>query len=177
ERREQWLPFVVRAQGEALRQQLERSLQLEIEGHLEGLAALWPEDAWPETIALLTVGKAGRPGRSAKLATAFRDLPVWQELAALLLTTGNDWRKQLNARSGHATAAAVDHARRLIERVREIPRLREQLKEMRRLPPPHFSESQWEVVQALLEVLRTAAAQLEIVFRETGEVDFPALVQ
>ncbi len=32
-------------------------------------------------------------------------------------------------------------------------------------------------MQALLEVLRTAAGQLEVVFRETGEVDFPALVQ
>ena len=181
ERREQWLPFVVRARGEALRQQLERSLQLEIEAHLEGLGARWPQDAWAETVALLSAcsGKAvpKTPRGSAQLATSFRDLPAWQELAALVLTTGNEWRKQLNARSGHTTGAAVELGRRLIEKLKEVPGLSQQLKEMRRLPPPHFSESQWEVVQALLEVLRTAAAQLEIVFRETGEVDFPALVQ
>jgi len=181
ERREQWLPFVVRARGETLRQQLERSLQLEIEAHLESVAARWPQGAWVETVALLSAAGSGSAGPKKEggggLGTTYRDLPAWQELAGLLLTTGNDWRKQLNARSGHATTAAVELGRHLIEQLKPVPRLREQLKEMRRLPPPHFSEAQWEVVQALLEVLRTAAAQLEIVFRETGEVDFPALVQ
>src|SRR5262245_24925276 len=144
ERREQWLPFVVRARGEALRQQLECSLQLEIEGHLERLAILWPQDAWSETLTLLSatnVAKAGarKQGRDARLGTTYRDLPGWQELAGLLLTTGNDWRKQLNAKSGHTTAAAVEVGRRLIEQLKNVPLLREQLKEMRRLPPPYFS--------------------------------------
>lgn len=53
-RREQWLPFVIGKRGEALRQHLERSLQLEIEGHLQSLAALWPEPAWTATVQLLT---------------------------------------------------------------------------------------------------------------------------
>ena len=94
-----------------------------------------------------------------------------------MLTKQNEWRKRLDAKGGYATATASELGRQLIAQLQTVASLREQLKEVRRLPPPHFSESQWEVVQALLEVLRTAAAQLEVVFRETGEVDFPALVQ
>src|SRR5882672_10346714 len=180
-RREQWLPFVVGKRGEALRQQLERTLQLEIEAHLQGLAALWPAEAWAGTVALMTspalTGSVKRPSGAARLGTTFLDLPLWRELAALLFTTNNEWRKRLDAKSGHATAAAVELGRQLIAQLKSVPRLREQLKEVRRLPPPQFSDSQWRVVEALLEVLRTAAAQLELVFRETGEVDFPALIQ
>ena len=180
-RREQWLPFVIGKRGEALRQHLERSLQLEIEGHLQSLAALWPEPAWTATVQLLTspvaLDTGKRRGWGAKLGTTYRDLPRWQELAGLLLTKDHKWRQRLDAKSGYATAAAGEVGRRLISQLQTVPLLREQLKEVRRLPPPQFSESQWEVAQALLEVLRIAAAQLEVVFRETGEVDFPAVVQ
>ena len=54
ERREQWLPFVVARRGAALRAQLEGTLQLEIQGHLQRLAALWPEAAWAATMKLMT---------------------------------------------------------------------------------------------------------------------------
>ena len=94
-----------------------------------------------------------------------------------LLTKQNEWRKRLDAKGGYATATASELGRQLIVQLQTVASLRKQLKEVRRLPPPQFSESQWEVAQALLEVLRTAAAQLEVVFRESGEVDFPALVQ
>ena len=182
ERREQWLPFVVARRGAALRAQLEGTLQLEIQGHLQRLAALWPKAAWAATMKLMTSPVSTDPkvsGRheTACLGTTFRDLPVWQELAGLLLTKQNEWRKRLDAKGGYATATASELGRQLIAQLQTVASLREQLKEVRRLPAPHFSESQWEVVQALLEVLRTAAAQLEVVFRETGEVDFPALVQ
>ncbi len=182
ERREQWLPFVVAQRGAALRAQLEQTLQREIQGHLQSLAALWPEAAWAATVKLMASPvsmdpKDRRGDGTARLGTTFRDLPVWQELAGLLLTKQNDWRKRLDAKGGYATAAASELGRQLIVQLQAVPLLREQLKEVRRLPPPQFSESQWEVAQALLEVLRTAAAQLEVVFRESGEVDFPALIQ
>ncbi len=119
ERREQWLPFVVARRGAELRAQLERTLQLEIQGHLQSLAALWPEAAWAATLKLMSSvvsmdPKASRPHETARLGTTFRDLPVWQELAGLLLTKQNDWRKRLDAKGGYATAAAGELGRQLI---------------------------------------------------------------
>ena len=47
----------------------------------------------------------------------------------------------------------------------------------RSLPPPAYSEAQWEAVEALTGLLPVAVAQLELLFRERGQVDFTAMAQ
>ena len=47
----------------------------------------------------------------------------------------------------------------------------------RMLPPPAYSDTQWEVVEALTGLLPVAVAQLELLFRERGQVDFTAVAQ
>jgi len=48
---------------------------------------------------------------------------------------------------------------------------------LRELPPHQYTNGEWETLQALVELLRIAAAHLELVFSEQCQVDFSALAQ
>ena len=49
------------------------------------------------------------------------------------------------------------------------------LARFRELPAPQFTESQWQAMQAAVSVLTLAVAELQLVFRERGRVDFAEL--
>jgi ATP-dependent exoDNAse (exonuclease V) beta subunit len=53
-----------------------------------------------------------------------------------------------------------------------IPSLCEALVALRAAPPPTYSETQWEALEAILALLNPALAQLLALFGERGEVDF-----
>jgi ATP-dependent helicase/nuclease subunit A len=53
-----------------------------------------------------------------------------------------------------------------------IPGLREALVALRAAPPPAYTETQWEALEAILALLKPAMAQLLALFGERGEVDF-----
>ena len=53
----------------------------------------------------------------------------------------------------------------------------EQLGVIRKLPPPRYSDSQWDALTALIRVLPQVAAQLLLVFRERGETDYPQVAR
>jgi ATP-dependent helicase/nuclease subunit A len=53
----------------------------------------------------------------------------------------------------------------------------EALEALRDLPPARYDDAQWAVTEALIRMLPVAAAQLRLVFRERGEVDFAELAQ
>ncbi len=78
------------------------------------------------------------------------------ELANEVLTQKDEWRKRPPAPP------------ELIA----IPGLREALVALRAAPPPAYSETQWEALEAILALLNPALAQLLALFGERGEVDF-----
>jgi ATP-dependent exoDNAse (exonuclease V) beta subunit len=45
------------------------------------------------------------------------------------------------------------------------------------MPPAHYGETQWQVLQSLIVLLPLAAAQLRVVFAERGEADFTEIAQ
>ena len=108
-------------------------------------------------------------------------LHLWEGLIDLVLTQADSWRKSVNKNQGFPVPsgeqkkfqaemkAAVPH---LIEKLQNIPGLLENLRAIRVLPAPEYREDQWEVLQALFVVLHLAVAQLRLVFREQGKVDF-----
>ena len=53
-----------------------------------------------------------------------------------------------------------------------IPGLREALVALRAAPPPEYTATQWEALEAILTLLNPALAQLLALFGEHGEVDF-----
>ncbi len=90
-------------------------------------------------------------------------------VADLLLTKSGDLRKRS---IGHALKARCEQ---LFARLRGEDALLECLKRFRKLPAPQFTEPQWQAVQAAVSVLTLAVAELQLVFRERGRVDFAEL--
>ncbi len=102
----------------------------------------------------------------------------WLGLAELLLTGAGTWRKSLDARigvpAGKGAAALAMRAmgKELLEHLADDEDLRARLHGVRTLPAPRYDDGQWEVLQALFELLHLALAQLRIVFQARGRVDY-----
>ena len=94
------------------------------------------------------------------------DLPQWIELAELLLTKSGEWRK----RAGEGFRQEI-----LLAKLRGNDALADALDQVRRVPAPAFTDSQWDAMQSAISVLKLAAAELQLVFRESGSVDFAEL--
>ncbi|MGC1386425.1 MAG: UvrD-helicase domain-containing protein [Steroidobacteraceae bacterium] len=100
----------------------------------------------------------------------------WRGMAALCLTNGSMLRKRLTKAEGFpAQCAEKSPMLELLAELADIPEALGALREVRTLPPPKYSDENWERVRDVAQVLVLAAAELERVFRERGAVDFPAV--
>ena len=98
---------------------------------------------------------------------------LWKTVADLLL----DQKRRL---AQTRQRASVFHRTSTQASLRAIARaacaakmlLLECLERFRELPAPHFTDSQWQAMQAAVSVLTLAVAELQLVFRERGRVDF-----
>jgi ATP-dependent helicase/nuclease subunit A len=79
------------------------------------------------------------------------------EAANEVLTQKGEWRKKPKPAPPELVA---------------MPGLREALVALRAAPPPMYTETQWEALEAILALLNPAMAQLLTLFGERGEVDF-----
>ena len=98
---------------------------------------------------------------------------------ANLVLTGDGYRQRLDKRHGFPAECRREKNRllRLIAALQAVPGLDSALLRIASLPPSRFTEEEWEIVRASFTVLREAAAQLKVVFAETGEVDFTEVAQ
>src|SRR5690606_2582951 len=107
-----------------------------------------------------------------------RALAGWRAVADVLLTQKGEWRRQPPKQ--HGFGADSPDARRRFARLlaalaAEHDQLREPLAAAAHLPDPHYADEQWETLLALRTVLLHLAAELKVLFAETGSVDFPEL--
>lgn len=109
----------------------------------------------------------------------------WMGIADLLLTAKGEWRKQFNVKNGFPAAtefknpeekrAADDFKQRamtLVEKMKDHEAFRSALHEVAELPPTHYTDTEWLILNALFEVLKLCAAQLRIYFQQKGQIDF-----
>ena len=106
----------------------------------------------------------------------------WQGLCELLLTKENDWRKAFNKNIGFPTetdtgdkafAKAQKQAMaELLKQLQAVPGLLETLQNIRYLPPDHYDDTQWEVLDALALLLPNLSAQLSLLFQQQKVCDF-----
>jgi len=129
------------------REDLEGSLQRIVSNELEQLRGAFDDDAAVEL-------------PEARL----EDLGNWMEVAGLLITQKGTLRQRVDARY-QSVAATLRGEDALIERLARV----------RKLPPPQFTEPQWQAVQSGVSVLTLAVAELQLVFREHARVDFAEL--
>jgi ATP-dependent exoDNAse (exonuclease V) beta subunit len=104
------------------------------------------------------------------------DLPRWRAFAKLCLTADGKIRKSLTKNEGFAPQSP--DKRVMVDLLQELdrhPAARQTLWEILTLPPPRYSDEQWERVREVAQVLVLAAAQLDQVWSEAGAVDFPAV--
>ena len=112
-------------------------------------------------------------------------LHEWQGLAALMLTGDGGWRKAINKNIGFpAPGSAKDAALKqryqqhkdgfadYLKSLDGEDDLASNLAGVRMLPNPAYSDNQWNILQALFEILKVAAGHLELVFQAAGKVDF-----
>ncbi|WP_162932491.1 UvrD-helicase domain-containing protein [Solimonas sp. K1W22B-7] len=193
-RRDQWISYTLADdRAERTRAVLESALAEFVSGSLAEVEALLPRPlriAWLDSAAYASSNlHAANPGLPLH---ALRDghwpscdaagLAGWQALTELVLKRDGDWRRIVNATNGFpAGKSKAEKAERdpprtahleLIDALREVPGLCQRLAGLRQLPPPCYSDAQWEILQALLDTLRLAATQLRLVFMARGEVDF-----
>ncbi len=87
------------------------------------------------------------------------DRAGWEQLADALLTKGGEWRK----------------GNWQVDELKCQPGVFEALQDLMRLPPDCFEDEKWRVMEAVIEVLPKAVAELHGVFRERGRIDFQEL--
>ncbi|MCK5796036.1 MAG: UvrD-helicase domain-containing protein, partial [Deltaproteobacteria bacterium] len=190
-RRDQWLRLVIQNDDEAaFRLVLEGALGDVIRMHLHALRAAAP-DFVAETLPSLARGAAAvlcDAGVSSEIASLaalsvlpgeeIGDVAAWRALATLLLTGQGALRKTVNKNGGFLPKTdAKEGALKLLARLVDAPRFVALLGEVAGLPPPCYTEAQWQILGALRRVLIRAAAELRVVFAEHHVVDFIAVAQ
>ena len=183
--RDQWLRHVVGNPAPAiLREELESSLRQVIERALERLAMAFPERFRADTveIALIAAENVAREGRASALDacaelqdfpdTALDSLPRWLGLAEMFLIKQGTRRLRLTKNEGFPANDAGRAAKARLSAIELDPAVVRSLHVLRSLPPAHFGETQWDMLDALMLLLPVAVGQLRLVFQEEGRVDF-----
>lgn len=182
-KREQWLRQVLAAGGD--REVMEAPLR-ELTAHiLRAAAGCLDNDLKAELHSLLDFAarqlKATNPA-AALVAWAQEtefpaadpaQLPLWRALTEALLTATGEFRRRVDKRSGFPPGCQEKvRFLRLLADCATRPGLLERLLDVRSLPGTTYERGQWEVLQSLLEVLKLAAAQLQLVFAARNATDF-----
>ncbi|HKK16676.1 MAG TPA: UvrD-helicase domain-containing protein [Gammaproteobacteria bacterium] len=197
-KRDQWLPHV---SADHQREHLQQSLKDLIEEKLLYLDRLLTAELKNELLALLAYAaknlSEGNPAHPfAELAgidhfpgTDAGFLDHWQALAGLLLTGQNTWRKAVTVKNGFPPAGKKNdpeagNREQMKKRLQEVIRrmgedndIRNHFIDVRLLPPVMYSDSDWQVVKAVCDVLLLAAAQLQVIFAESNKMDFSGVAQ
>mgnify|MGYP006273132981 CR=1 FL=1 len=198
-RRDQWLRHIAGREDSATRRHiLEDGLKAVISEGIAACRGRFPA-AWVNDVLDLAryaaknleQAEADSPIRALK---DIRELPAsrpecleqWQGLSELLLTRQGDIRRQADVRLGFPAPGSAGKNSELknlyqekkqsfkavLEGLRTDPVLAALLDSLRCLPEPEYTDSQWEIMQALFEMLRLAVAHLELAFQSEGCVDF-----
>lgn len=175
-RRSHWLPHVLGSSDPQLLERVAGSVRSIISAQLTQLRAALPPALLSEALVLMAhaFGAAGVAADAAGPGSTAADLPCWRLLCELALTQENSWRQQYTKRQGFATDAPAMKARVLDwnQALRSVPGLREQLVALRALPDAELGVEEADTLAALSVLLRLAAAELQLVFADSGRVDY-----
>ena len=182
-RRDQWLGLLFQ-NVECSHEQLQQAVEGLCRQHLRILNSTFPAQLTEELLTCARFAAANLEGTSiARLhgleqlpGSEFIDLPLWQAFSDLLLTTSGQLRKRVNVNqgfpSGAADKAAKEKMQQLLDDLSHHPAWVQQLSRVVRLPQAGYSPEQWLVLQSLIQILPLVVAELWLVFRAEGQVDF-----
>jgi ATP-dependent exoDNAse (exonuclease V) beta subunit len=178
-RRDQWLEWTEKARRDPAetRAEFERRLRQVSTNCLNRLDQQFPHECRADTMDLARSAAAqlgGSPDLAAFPGVEVESVPVWKELAALLLKKDGGWR-QNPPRGWRPNPREKMVWSRVLGQLGRLGELAGTFDDLLRLPPTAFTDEQWEVMTAAFDVLRIAVAQLKILFRKQGQIDFNEL--
>jgi ATP-dependent exoDNAse (exonuclease V) beta subunit len=177
ERRSHWLPRVLEARGSGLAERVQQSLESALRAELAGALAAVPAALLCEGEALLAHALRVR-GVLADAPVSLNgepaSLPYWRALRDLALTE-QGWRKRFTVREGFAPDDKPMKSRVLawIDALAQQPGAQDICSTVRALPDPQLDPDDHDALQALALLLIRAAAELQLVFAERQQVDYP----
>jgi ATP-dependent helicase/nuclease subunit A len=195
-KRDQWLSVVFQAQHKNARHYLETVLQeiildslhaaeqvLQFLGSELASIADWAANNLQESSPHALIAQLH--GITSLPETELSELQQWLAIAEFLLTNEGAFRKSLTKNQGFPAVKenkdSAGYKNRFGEMVGAIAELQPDaaniIHELRNLPPTHYDNAQWELLDSLTRLLPRLAARLDIVFAETGETDFTAVSQ
>jgi ATP-dependent helicase/nuclease subunit A len=204
--REQWLSPIVYAQSlssPTLKKTLEAALKHLQEDAITHLENLFSKEIKQELFKLceysannLVGAKNLSPADLDEIEKCFSstETKFWQQVTTLLLTQDNTWRSRVDKNIGFPPPSeALNSEEKMCfknmkqrletllstwrENLHQSESYRLALENYRRLPPITYSENQWEILEALLTLLPLLAAQLNLVFMESGKTDFSEIAE
>lgn len=199
ERRDQWLPHITKHQKSAtLKDYLQQSLSNLITDQLENLRASIPLGVIDDLLACVTFAAQNLRLNNIDIPLAqcwqLAQLPnttlegkeQWQAIANLFLTKDKKWRRSLNRSLGFPSASdkglsieekmlyqsMKQKMTHIFNTVQQTESMQQHLIDCLNLPANFYTEQQWTLIQALIDLLPVLAAQLLVIFQEQGMVDF-----
>ena len=195
-----WQGFVFEREQDwdQLRARLEAPFQRAVRRELDSLGCLLDRLDESRAYALEMARLACEtPGKSSPLNLAERvELPAapfpdgladardaYTELAGFLLTRDGSWRKPggLNVHGGFPATPSGKRNKQIfgefLDSLAQEPGLEAALAAFLAPMPHAYTDDEWTLVRHGFAVLREAAGQLQVVFSETGSVDFVQVAQ
>jgi ATP-dependent helicase/nuclease subunit A len=199
-RRDQWLRQVTGVPLGQLRSELESALRAEIVDVLEHTRRAFPQGIGADirarardAAAVLAQREPGRDFANELLACAIagglppadvESLPLWRTLARFLMVSDcKHFKRVVTIKDGFEPIGkypgASDRRERkdamesMLRSLDAVPGLASALAAASRMPEPRISDDAWRIVEALLDVLPKAVAELtSVVFAEERQIDF-----
>lgn len=196
-KRDQWLPFIHWENSENLQKQMELHFFAVLHEKLQYLKTLFPHEILTEWLCLarfaadqLFLNNNNSPILHCRDLVdipkdTFAAHQTWLGLATLVLTKNHQWRKRLdndigfppinalkNPKDKELHLAMRQRLKSLIDVLVNHESWRFVLTDLFFLPHPSYQNNQWEILQALLQVLKITVAQLHLTFKQYGQIDF-----
>ncbi len=166
--RSHWLPRLLDARG-GLAERVAQSLASLLRAQLARALASLPASLIQEAGPLLALS-----GQHMGLSSDPASLPCWRLLCNLLLTDNGSWRRRLTNRDGFGPReqALKERAAHWIASLQVHPGAQGTLLAVRALPDAQLSAADRGTLEALALLLTDAASELQLVFAESGQVDY-----
>jgi ATP-dependent helicase/nuclease subunit A len=194
-KRDHWLPYLITDQSKGkIRQQLEKGLEnINLETIEEVNQLLTPKQK-EEILELLQYASSyidpEHPISSFKDEIYFPEVSLskktaWMAITELLLTNTLTVRKQINKNLGfpaksffttkeekQASGIMKEKQKAFSESLATQHELVNLLGLLKSIPPIQYTESQWDILSALLDLLPVTSAYLNLHFKTSNQIDF-----
>lgn len=195
-RREHWMEILKAADGdETIRELLQRELESQVQGMLARVSHLIEglDPSLRDRLLRLynySSQNLDMPGAGNFPGPSAAQVQEWQKWRRFFLTESGSWRKQVNVKQGFpppkdlTSGEEKDRAReykqeysRMLAELADNQTLRQALHTLKNLPDTEYMDADWELLVALIRVLKRSLAHLYLVMQAEGKVDYTQVTE